>query len=129
MAAKAYPIIIKKEEECYLVYVPGFDIDTYGKDIPDCIYMAKDAIGLMGIQLQDEGKELPKEETVIPKKDEILAYVDIDFDMYRMKHDTRKVKKNCTISFRLNYEAEKRGINFSRVLEEALIRKLGLENA
>lgn len=35
------------------------------------------------------------------------------------------IRKNCTIPYYLNVEAEKRNINFSRVLQEALQEKLG----
>ena len=45
---------------------------------------------------------------------------------YRRKTDNKMVKKNCTIPNYLNVEAEKRGINFSRVLQEALQEKLGM---
>ena len=50
--------------------------------------------------------------------------VDIDFSEYRRKHDNRMVKKNCTIPYYLNVEAEKRGLNFSRLLQEALLSKI-----
>ena len=40
------------------------------------------------------------------------------------RHDNRTVKKNCTIPYYLNVEAEKAGINFSRLLQEALKQKL-----
>jgi post-segregation antitoxin (ccd killing protein) len=52
--------------------------------------------------------------------------IDVDFVAYRRKHDNRMVKKNCTIPYYLNVEAEKLGINFSRVLQEALLQKLKL---
>lgn len=52
--------------------------------------------------------------------------VDIDFLEYKKKHDNRMVKKNCTIPYYLNDMAEKEGINFSRVLQDALQEKLGL---
>ena len=48
----------------------------------------------------------------------IRTLVDVDLSEYRRKTDNRMVKKNCTIPNYLNVEAEKRGINFSRVLQE-----------
>ena len=56
--------------------------------------------------------------------DDILTLVDVDMIDYRKKHDNRTVKKNCTIPYYLNVEAEKVGINFSRLLQEALKQKL-----
>ena len=60
----------------------------------------------------------------------VMTYVDADLTEYRRKYDRKTVKKNCTIPSYLSYEAEKAGINFSRLLQEALIDRLGLrENA
>ena len=53
---------------------------------------------------------------------------DVDFDEYRKKNDMRAVKKNCTLPSWLNYEAEKANINFSQLLQQALIQKLNLTN-
>ena len=134
-----YPILIVEHQKVFLVFVPDFDIYTEGKSVADAIEMARDAIGLKGIDYQDDGKELPKPSTYadaikIAKKDaEIFDYsvgittmVDVDLAEYRKKHEQRMVKKNCTIPYYLNVKAEKEGINFSQLLQEALRKKLGL---
>ena len=54
----------------------------------------------------------------------VEASLDIDFDIYRRKNELRAVKKNCTIPSWLNYEAEKANINFSQVLQNALMEQL-----
>lgn len=122
----AYPIIVSKEKDGYYVFVPDFDISTQGKDMVDAIYMARDAIGLMGIDYEDDGKEIPLANSVKyeVEKDDIVTLVDVDFEEYRKKVDNRAVKKNCTIPYWMNAEAEKEGINFSKVLQEALIKIL-----
>lgn len=124
--ATVYPIILTKDEDGFLVTIPDFDINTEGSDLAEAIFMARDAIGLMGIQYQDDGKSLPvpfSKEFQLDEGD-MKTLVDIDFDDYRKKHDNRMVKKNCTIPYYLNVEAEKRGINFSRLLQEALLQKI-----
>ena len=125
---KVYPVILTKIEDAYIVNVPDFDVDTQGKDMGEAIYMARDVIGLMGIDREDDGKEVPEPNSVsyTLEKDDIVTYVDVDFVAYRKKHDNRMVKKNCTIPYYLNVEAERQGINFSRVLQDALSEKLGL---
>ena len=125
---EVYPIIISKEEDGYYVSIPDFDISTQGESIADSIAMARDAIGLMGIDMQDDGKELPvaNSKTYEVNKGDIVTLVDIDFSEYRRKVDNRAVKKNCTIPYWLSVEAEKADINYSRVLQEALMRVLGL---
>lgn len=124
--AIVYPIILSKYSDGYLVTIPDFDINTEGSDLAEAIYMARDAIGLMGIQYQDMSKALPvpfSREFALGEND-TKTLVDVDFDEYRKKHDNRMVKKNCTIPYYLNVEAEKRGINFSRLLQEALMVKI-----
>jgi post-segregation antitoxin (ccd killing protein) len=52
--------------------------------------------------------------------------VDVDFIAYRKANENRAVKKTLTIPSWLNAEAEKAGINFSRVLQDALMQKLNV---
>lgn len=125
---EAYPVIISKEKDGYYVSIPDFDIATQGTSIVNAIEMARDAIGLMGIDMEDDGKELPKPYSVKIQagENDIITLVDVDFTEYRRKVDNRAVKKNCTIPYWLNVEAEKAGINFSKVLQEALMQKLNI---
>lgn len=126
----AYPITISKDEDDFIVYIPDFEINTSGKSLAEAIFMARDAIGLMGLTLEDEGKEIPKADINLKQELEdgkILTFVDVNFDEYRKKHDSRLIKKNCTLPYNLCLEAEKRGINFSAVLREALQEKLEIK--
>ena len=79
--------------------------------------------------MEDDGKTLPEPYTVKfePEKDDIVTLVDVDFTEYRRKADNRAVKKNCTIPYWLNVEAEKAGINYSKVLQDAIMRVLGIQ--
>lgn len=124
----AYPIIMTKGKEFIVVYIPDFDINTQGKDIPEAIEMARDAIGIMGIDMQDDGEPLPTPSDLAEiQKDTdnaIVSLVDVDFTEYRRKNDLRAVKKNCTIPSWLNFEAERAGVNFSAILQTALKNEL-----
>lgn len=134
-----YPIFIAEHEKDFLVFVPDWDIYTEGHSLLDAMEMARDAIGLKGIDYEDDSKIFPQasnyEEAMQKAKSDtelfdysqgLLTMVDVDFVDYRRKHDNRMVKKNCTIPYYLNVEAEKLGINFSRVLQEALLQKIKL---
>ena len=128
---KAYPIVLTQGKEHMIVYVPDFNINTQGRDIPDAIEMARDAIGLMGIDMEDEGELVPEASAFTTVQEEasegaIVSLVDVDFTEYRRKNDLRAVKKNCTIPSWLSYEAERAGINFSAVLQAALKRELNI---
>lgn len=125
----AYPIIMTQGKEFIVVFIPDFDINTQGKDVPDAIEMARDAIGLMGIDMQDGGETLPEASNIADVQAPaggIVSLVDVDFDEYRRKNDLRVVKKNCTIPSWLNYEAERAGVNFSAILQAALKRELNI---
>lgn len=127
----AYPIIMTQGKTFTVVFVPDFNINTQGKNIPEAMEMARDAIGLMGIDMQDDGEELPKASELAAiqanaQADEIVSLVDVDFEEYRRKNDMRAVKKNCTIPSWLNFAAEQAGVNFSAVLQAALKRTLNI---
>ena len=50
----------------------------------------------------------------------------LDMDAYAEKYGEKAVRKNCTIPAWLNTQAERAGINFSKILQEALIKKLNI---
>lgn len=122
-----YPIILTPDTDGFTVYIPDFDIYTQGADLTEAIIMSRDAIGLKGIDMEDDGKTLPTPRDVkgIATNDgEFISLVDIDFLEYRRKNEKKVVKKNCTLPSWLCYEAEKANINFSQVLQIALKEEL-----
>lgn len=137
---RAYPVFIKRDEDGYLVYIPDWDIYTEGESFPDAISMARDAIGAKGAMYIDDGDEFPEMssyEAAMKKaqadadddfdySDGILTFVDVDIYEYRNKLRNRAVKKNCTIPYWLNEKAEAEGLNFSKILQEALMQRLNV---
>lgn len=136
----AYPVFVKQAASDFLVYVPDLELYTEGSDLADAIVMARDAIGLKLLDFKDDKAGYPeasdpaaalqkaKEDAdeEFDYSDGLLTYVDVDMEAYRNKLRNRAVKKNCTIPFWLNEEAERQGINFSKVLQEALIQNLNI---
>ena len=128
-----YPVLFTKTEDCILVEVPDLEVLTEGKDMKNAIDMARDAMELMCVTLEDHEKDIPKPSDTLDitkgtdDGETILSYVDIDSGEYRRKIDTKAVRKNVTIPSWLNYEAEHAGINISRVLQEALMNVLGVQ--
>ena len=136
---EAYPVFIKKYADEYLVYVPDFCLYTEGTSLTDAIAMSRDAIGLKGMDMEDEHLPLPAPSTSAEAmqkakaeadadfdySDGLLTLVDVDFTAYRNKLNNRSVKKNCTLPYWLNAKAEELGINFSQTLQEALLTKIG----
>lgn len=126
----SYPIVLMPDEVGYVVYIPDFDINTEGDTLTEAMEMARDAIGLMGIDMEDDGKELPKptELNAVTKEDEsyIVTLVDVDFTEYRRQNDMRSVRRNVTLPSWLDFAAEKSGVNVSAVLQKALKQELQL---
>lgn len=123
-----YPVVLTKEENGYYVRIPDFDSSTQGKDLADAIEMSRDLIGLMAIDFEEDKKVIPLPNNVEFEKEEndIVTLVDVDFLEYKKKHSNKMVRKNLTIPYWLNVEAEKAGVNFSQVLQVALKEKLNV---
>lgn len=129
---RAYPVVLTPDGSGYVVYIPDFEANTQGEDLADAIEMARDAIGLMGIDMEDDKKPLPEPSEakgVESAQGDIVTLVDVDFGEYRRRHEMRYIRKNVTIPSWLNEMAEQAGINFSSTLQEALKTALHVDNA
>ena len=139
----AYPVIFTDVDTNILIEVPDLGILTEANaenapkgTMADAIMMARDAIGLACINAEDKGKEL------IPASDfsgvditkgafygegpGIVSLVDVDLVVYRKRNDNKMVRRNVTLPNWLNLEADSAKINVSKVLQEALMAKLGI---
>ena len=123
---KVYPVILIPTDTNYVVTVPDLDINTQGKDIADAVLMARDAIGLWGICEQDDGREVPDPSTCEPAHEpgELVAWVDIDFDRYRLTSDMKTVRMNVTLPKYLKALGDQAGINFSQELQARIKERL-----
>lgn len=125
-----YPIILTQTGEGYVVTVPDFGINTQGKDYAEAMLMARDAICVTGIVIEDQGGVIPEPSPISDihseAAEDVVALVDVDFAAYRRREEMKTVKKNCTIPSWLNYAAEQAGLNFSSLLAEAIRQKLNL---
>ena len=125
-----YPVIFKKDGKFIVTYSPDFNINSQGKDFYEAIEMIRDAIGMMGVALEDEEREIPKgsefEKVREEYKNETILLVDVDFVLYRRKKENKYVRRNCTLPAWLDREASNAGINVSAVLQSALKEKLNV---
>lgn len=125
-----YPAIFHKAEE------GGFWISF--PDIPECLTegdnmqqayeMAVEALGLALVNRKEEKEEIPVPSEIdrIQGEDGILVIVEFDMQEYLRKHNSKAVKKTLSIPEWLNEEATAMGVNFSQVLQEALMGKLNI---
>ena len=132
-----YPVFFTKTNDCVLVEVPDLEILTEGADMNDAIDMAREAIELKCVSMEDANEDIPDASdfsmlntangTFANEGVTVISFVDIDSSEYRKKIDTKTVRRNVALPSWLNYEADKAGINVSRILQEALIGTLKLE--
>ena len=140
-----YPVIFTDVENNILIEVPDLGILTQSNSedepkgsLADAIAMARDAIGIKCLTLEDEWKEV-KEPSAIESLDiskgtfaddgkGFISLVDVDLTAYRRKIDNRAVRRNVTLPNWLNVEADRAKINVSKVLQEALKQKIGYIN-
>jgi len=110
----------------YFVEVPDLGVMTQGTDLANAIVMARDVIKLTILELEERKEEVPAAGSVAldAKEGILISYVDIDMKDYRERYGSKSVKKNCTIPQWLSSMAEEQGLNFSKVLQEALMAKL-----
>ncbi len=125
-----YPAVFHKAEEGgFWVSFPDIpECLTQGDDMTEAYEMAVEALGLWMEDFEENKEELPKasDPEKIQAEDGFLVVVEFDMAEYRRRHNFRAVKKTLTIPEWLNEAAGRAGLNFSQVLQEALIQKLDL---
>ena len=126
----AYPAIFVEEDGVYSVEFPDIEgCVTCGDTLPDAMEMARDALCLMLYDMEENGTVIPDPSdirTLQASDDAIVSMIFCDTLEYRKLYNNKAVKKTLTIPTWLNTLAEKQGVNFSTVLQNALKRELNI---
>lgn len=134
----AYPAVFYKEGNGYSVIFPDLNyLATDGETLEQALTMSVDCLAgyLYAAKLDKEVIPAPTElHAVDPIKiaeeleteagEYFVNIITVDVDEYAKSHFNKSVKKTLTIPEWLNREALEKGINFSQVLQEALVAKL-----
>ena len=127
----AYPAIFTKEESGYSVTFPDISgCSTCGDTLPDAMEMAEDALSLMLYDYEEDGDEIPAPSdirSIQAEEGAIVSLVRCDTVEYRKLYDGKAVKKTLTIPNWMNTMAERAGVNFSTVLQNALKQQLNIQ--
>ena len=125
-----YPAIFHKAEEGgFWISFPDIpECLTEGDDMQQAYEMAVEALGLALVNRKEEKEEIPVPSEIdrIQGEDGTLVIVEFDMQEYLRKHNAKAVKKTLSIPEWLNEEATAMGVNFSQVLQEALMSKLNI---
>lgn len=128
-----YPAIFypfEDKENGFTVEVPDLPgCISEGDTLADAILMATDAASGWVLDELEDGNPVP---TATPlseiqvEEDGFVNLLVLDMDAYSEKYGSKAVRKSLTIPAWLNTFAEKRNVNFSQVLQEALKQQLHL---
>ncbi len=124
-----YPAIFHTAEEGgFWISFPDFpECLTQGEDMENAYEMAVDALGLCISDMEKEQIPLPQASSpssIEVAPDSVLLIIEFDMAAYRRKHNSKAVKKTLSIPEWLNEEALALGLNFSQILQDALIQKI-----
>ena len=135
-----YPAVFYEEEGKISVIFPDLgNLATFGDNVADAMRMAQDACGLYLFTALRDGETLPVPSSLkdihpaaILKDIEIESAVNnafvnmvlVDMTEYARQHSDKAVKKTLSIPMWLNTLCEEKSINFSKVLQDALLTKV-----
>lgn len=127
--AYVYPAILYPEPDGrYSVVFPDLnDLSTFGDDEADALSMAQDACCMNLFNMLKDGEKLPKPsepQSIHLEDGGFVTLVLCDLDEYARKYNDKAVKKTLSIPAWLNTACEAANINYSKVLQEALIAKI-----
>ncbi|MCL2357026.1 MAG: type II toxin-antitoxin system HicB family antitoxin [Defluviitaleaceae bacterium] len=125
-----YPAILYSDDGKTGVTVPDLPgCHTYGDNVADALFMAKDAIEMWLWNAENENITIPPaSESLTVEVGETVNLVAADTDEYRKANDTRAVKKTLSIPSWLNHQAEKANAPFSQILQQGLKEYLQASN-
>ena len=123
-----YPVIFEPEEVGVSVYVPDIPgCMTQGESIEDALENVQEAMGLMLENIAPKNYPKPSKPNKVKLADEqFVMLVPFDKLAYDRKYNAKAVKKTLSIPAWLNNMAMEQNINFSNVLQKALMNELGL---
>lgn len=124
-----YPALFHEAEEGgFWVSFPDIpECLTQGDDMEQAYEMAVDALGLALTCREKERQPIPASSSpaeIVPEAGSYLVLIEFDMLAYKKRTSSRAVKKTLSIPEWLNEAAVAMNLNFSQILQEALISKI-----
>ncbi len=127
MRKASYMAVFEPSGDGYGVYFPDLPgCISYGSTFEQAAAAAAEALGLHLYGMEKDGDEIPAP-SPRPHIDPdtapgyLVSLVTVYPDVVRGELDNRRVKTNVTIPAWIKDEAEARGVNYSKLLEAALL--------
>lgn len=116
-----YPAVFHKEEKAYWCEFPDLPgCHSTGKDINEVFSNASEALEGYILTILQEGKKLPKESSIEDIKTDCGSFINLV--SVQVADSGRKIKKTLTIPFWLDRRARMLNLNFSQILQDALLQ-------
>lgn len=130
MRKATYLAVFEPSGDGYSVYFPDLPgCVSYGTSLEEAEREAADALGLHLYGMEKDGDTFPTP-SLKPEIDPdttpgyLVSLVTVFPDMVKSELDNRRVKTNVTLPAWLKEAAEERKVNYSKVLEAALLEVL-----
>ncbi|MCM1578251.1 MAG: type II toxin-antitoxin system HicB family antitoxin [Ruminococcus sp.] len=120
-----YPAIFHKEDNSFWVEFPDLEgCHTFGDTLEETVFNAREALEGYAISFIENKQTLPGPSNIENPdiSDGFVSLVDVDLTPYFNRK--KAVKKTLSIPDWLNDAVIERGINFSQVLQDALLSKI-----
>lgn len=129
-----YPALFHKAEEggFWITFPDLPECMTQGENMEEAYNMAVDALGLCLTEMEKESIPLPPStspDLIPPEPDAFLVVIEFDMLAYKKRTKSSAVKKTLSIPEWLNEEALALNVNFSQVLQDALIELVQKQRA
>ncbi len=121
-----YPAIFHKDTDSFWVEFPDLEgCQSFGDTLNETVEAAQEALSGYLLTMLEEGREINSPSDIsslsISESDCFPSLVSCELNPYK---DMKAVKKTLSIPSWLNERATAMGINFSQVLQEALMAKM-----
>jgi predicted RNase H-like HicB family nuclease/post-segregation antitoxin (ccd killing protein) len=124
----------------YFCYdLPG-QVGVVFPDLPGCVSqgdsdeealrMGREGLSLHLWGMEKDGDDIPEPtpaKGLRPESDQVIVLIDVFMPPFREHMNEKAVTKNVTLPRWLEMEAKAAGLNYSRVLQDGLMARLGIE--
>lgn len=124
-----YPAVFTYEKgQEIAVDFSDLEVATSGVDDKDALLSARELLGCVMFGLEEDGEKIPEPsalESIKLEKNQKSMLIDVYMPSIRMAQVNKSVSRTVTLPAWLNAEAQENNVNFSQVLQQALMKMFG----
>ena len=101
-----------------------------GENPTDALRMAKDALGLHLLGMEEDNEDIPSPSDILSiehEKNQSVVYIEVFMPRVRDSVNNKAINKTVTLPHWLVSAGRAEDINFSQTLQDALMDKLGIK--